>query len=140
MEGFVNTTYKLAVLAWVKATLMLAATVQLFQNNIIVTADTLIGSLTEADYSGYAAATVTWHVASISDDGTTELVSDQLVFRPSGSAIQNTVYGYWVETSAGSYQAVGNLPAGVFMGATTDELVIVLRWRVGDEIRAEVIS
>lgn len=140
MEGFVNNTYKLAVLAWVKATLMLAATVQLFQNNIIVTAETLLASLTEADYTGYAAGTVTWHVASIADDGTPELVSDQIIFRPTGNAIQNTIYGLWVETAAGSYQAVCNLPDDVFMGETTDELVIVLRWRVGNNIRIEVIS
>lgn len=140
MTLFTNKTEALAYLAWVGATHLLAGLVHLFQNNLVVDQNTLESALTEADYDGYAAEAITWHVASIDDTGTPELVSDQVIFRPTGTTTPNTVYGAYVKTAAGAYVAVGNTDGPIPMNATTDELTLVLRWRFGENPIVVVVS
>lgn len=140
MVLYPNQTYDVAVLTWLGATGLLAAEVGLFQNNIIPDANTPRASLTDATYTGYAQVPVTWHLPSIADDGTPEIVSDQIIFRPTGTAIGNTIYGAWVETGAGAYYAPGALDTPVPMTSALDELVLCIRWRLGENPIVEVVS
>lgn len=56
----------------------------------------------EADYTGYAAATIAAYAGPFVDDANTAvLVSPGTNFAPSGTAVLNTIYGGWVETAAG---------------------------------------
>jgi len=102
----------------------------LFKNNVTISPATVVGDLTEADYTGYAAAVVdedNWGISRVQPDGS--IIRVQLVvfeFQPSGTTISNTVYGWYLTGSGGFLVAAGNLPNPVLLDSTASLLDIEL--------------
>jgi len=138
--AYPNQTYDLALLTYLGATGLLAAEMGLSKADIIVDATTPLGDLTPADYTGYAQEAITWHLPSVSDGGVPELVSDQVIFRPTGTTVTNVIYTGWIETAGGAYYAPFRFDNPIPMQSALDELVAVVRWRMGELPRLEVVS
>lgn len=75
--------------------------VHLFKNDLTPGPDVVPGDFTEADFTGYGADTVLFTGTTWDDDNQNAVLSfDSAHFQASGSIITNTIYGYWVETTA----------------------------------------
>lgn len=80
------------------------ALVGLFKSNTVLTPDTVLADLTEADFTGYAqSAAVTWGSPGYDVNKVPEVLGDMKVFN-SGTpiTITNVVYGYFVVDGAGT--------------------------------------
>lgn len=78
------------------------STVHLFQNNIFPSPDLTIASFTEADYTGYAAQSLGAFAGAFANDaGDVVAEFPHNVFVPTGSAVGNTIYGWWVQGPLG---------------------------------------
>lgn len=74
------------------------ATVHLFSADIVLTPNTVIADLTEADYTGYAAVTVTPPgVVYLAAAGDILWQFPQIAFQPTGTAVPNLIYGWWMD-------------------------------------------
>jgi len=130
---FGNNAEDLELLEWLGATRFLAAEVDLFTNDILPTRELLLGDYDIATYSGYAAEVVTWQLPSIADDGSPELVSDMLTFRPTGTAVVNTIRGGILRSVvaptglSGAFRFDG---AARPMGSPLDVINVILRLRL----------
>jgi len=73
---------------------------RLFQTDIPINADTLMGDFVEADFSGYAAVTVTtgdWNPAVLMPDGTARQVHPLVMhFEQTAATVSNVVYGWYL--------------------------------------------
>jgi len=114
MTPFLGTlAFAIAALADAIAGEMDAATLDLYQNNLVFDPDTVVlGDLTVADYSGYAQVDLTWAAPSVSDDGNVETQSNQATFRPTGTVITNQIYGYYVKNAGGDLIGGGTFEGG----------------------------
>src|SRR4051794_24675060 len=75
--------------------------VRLFKNNYTPIATTVVGDLTEANFSGYAAVTPSFgSSATVTSKGTITDGSSR-DFTHNGGATSNTVYGYYVTYESG---------------------------------------
>lgn len=79
------------------------ATIKLFQNNYIPVAGTVIGDLTEATFSGYAAQALAGGAVSGMLDASGRAVAqwNAVTFTKAG-ATGNTIYGYYVIDGSGN--------------------------------------
>jgi len=80
------------------------ALVHLYQNNYNPTPFDVIADYTEATYTGYASqavASAAWNPV-VQADGSAGLIGPGLFFNPTGTAITNVVYGYYVTDSTGA--------------------------------------
>lgn len=95
-----------------------------------------------ATYTGYAAATITWGTPSIADDGTVEVVGTVPAFRPSADVAGKSVWGIWItDTTSATLLFAGQYDeAPLPMAATTDEILLVVRYRPADTSLVVVIS
>ncbi len=110
-----------------------AAKMHLFQQELALSRDTVLATLTaaEATYTGYNASGVTWSAPTIGEDGTIESQGVVSEFRPSGTTVGNSIYGFYLTNSAGTVLlACANLANGpVPMNGTTNNLVVIPRLR-----------
>lgn len=84
----------------------------------------------EGGYAGYARQPITWNAASLTDDGTVEMVGTAPEFRPTGSSTVN-MFGLFV-TGLDSATLVGCGPldgAPAPMGDAFAALVVTVRFR-----------
>lgn len=97
-------------------------------------ANTLLSSCTAGvcNYDGYAQKTLVWNKPSLSTDGTLELVSGSVTFRPTGSNTPNLARGvYCTINGSGSLGMCAPLTAApVPMGSTLNLIELTLRVRV----------
>jgi hypothetical protein len=120
------------------------AEIGLIKDDIEITRQTTFAELdaAKATFTGYAAEAVTWGAATISDDGHIEYLGSAGEFRPTGTAITNGIYGFYVIDGAGT----GVLFAARFpdaplpMESALDMIRIDLRFRPGRESKAAVLS
>jgi len=77
-------------------------TMKLFRNNYSVDKGTVLGDLTEANFTGYAAIDLTTPVTQPALDANDRswILWDLLTWTKAG-ATGNTIYGYWVENALG---------------------------------------
>lgn len=76
--------------------------IHLYKTSISLSGTTVLADFTEADYDGYAAATVTtWNSPVINVDGKAEATAPGTFFSPTGSTTPNTIYGYYFTDSTG---------------------------------------
>src|ERR1043166_6772375 len=68
--------------------------VVLFKNNLTPDLDTVLGDLTEADFSGYDRVTPTWGAITIAGSNRAKAVGSSCVFAHDGGGTANDVYGY----------------------------------------------
>jgi hypothetical protein len=78
--------------------------VHLFQNDYAPAPGSVLADFTEADYTGYAAQTVTPATWPVYFQGIAQVVAvgPALVFTPTGSTIANIVFGYFVTDTTGT--------------------------------------
>jgi hypothetical protein len=89
------------------------------------------GDFTEADYTGYAAVTLTTMSANSQTGNSFESTSTTVAgFAPSGTAVTNSILGYWVESDGGDLLAYEVFPAPIPMQTTLDSIQIVPRWQI----------
>jgi predicted alpha-1,6-mannanase (GH76 family) len=77
------------------------AHVHLFKNDYVPTPLSVVGDFTEADYTGYAhqvVASADWNSVTLSD-GSAGIVGPGLFFNPTGTAVTNVIYGYYITDS-----------------------------------------
>lgn len=105
-------------------------TLKLFQNNVTVSPATLLADLTEADFTGYAGISITeasWAAAVLQPDGTARAINTTVrIFNATGTAIPNTVYGWYLINDGGSLCAMGNFPTPLLMDANGKYIAIEL--------------
>lgn len=96
----------------------------------------------EADFTGYAAAALTWDVPSTASDGTVESVSAPVVFRPTDAVVDDSIYNLWVSNSGGSvWYFAGTIPGGPLpMGSALDQMIVNIRYRPASQTLAVIIS
>jgi hypothetical protein len=77
------------------------AKLHLFKNNLTPTPNTLLADFTPADYSGYAAKTVTWSDAYFDSNDDAIVSGGEHLFAQTG-ATGNDIYGAYLTDSAGT--------------------------------------
>lgn len=78
------------------------AKLHLFQNNVTPTEDTVLTDLTEANFSGYAAANLDYSAASGIAAHVATATPTAVVFTRAAGATSNSIYGYYVTNQAGT--------------------------------------
>lgn len=126
-----NQAWALAATADVIAGVLTANKVKLYQSNTIPTPATPIGDYTEATYSGYALEAITWSAPTLADDGSVEVLGVVGEFRPTSSAVQNSIYGLLlVDTTGAILYAAARFDAPPLpMNSTLDAIIVTLRVR-----------
>lgn len=97
---------------------------KLFQNNFTPGPATVIGSFTEATFSGYALANLSNPVtaAALDAQGRAFTLWDLVTWTKNG-ATGNTIYGYWVEDGASNLLWCERFDSGAF-AMNTDGTVL----------------
>jgi hypothetical protein len=129
-----NNGFDLRVAADVIAGDLATATVHLGKTDMTVDRNTTKTELTatEADYTGYAAETVTWLAPSLADDGNIEVIGTVGEFRPTDDVVDNAIYTLWVlsaDTGTPLCFAARFDNAPLPMAGPLDSLIVTLRWR-----------
>lgn len=120
------------------------ATVKLTKSSVPINENTTQTELetAEADFTGYAAATITWNDPSVAADGTVEVVSDQIEFRPTDDVTPNEIYDIWIaKNGAGELLFAAEFDgAPLPMGNSEDSLFLNIRFRPADDSMVVTIS
>ena len=120
-------TWELLALAEIKTALLDGGTLKLFQNDYVPSLDTEIGDLTEADYTGYLAVTLTtWTAPFLDVAGRGEIRAPHGFFAPAAPyTVQNMIFGYWIEDSNADLLLASRFVNGaVPMGAAGNALFV----------------
>jgi hypothetical protein len=106
----------------------------LFTNNVTPSPTSVIADFTEADYTGYASQPIPG-VGAVgwASQGAAVAYSGPVIFAPTGTAVTNIIYGYYI-TDSGSTHLWGAalLPSPYSMTDPTTILNIVTPWNVAD--------
>lgn len=118
--------------------------VHLTRSEITIDPNTILADLTavEATYTGYVLATVTWLDPSVADDGTVEVNSTPIEFRPTGTTVTNNIYAaYCVAAVGGDLLFAGPLDgAPLPMSSALSSIILVVRYRPAAKSLTVVIS
>lgn len=78
--------------------------VNLYQNDMAPTPNSVLADFDVATYDGYAAEAITPTTWPIFNEGTAQVVAvgPGIVFSPTGSVTPNVIYGYYVTDSTGT--------------------------------------
>lgn len=114
-------------LAAVQRTALASAVLHLYQAiSQPLNAGTVLGNLTEADYSGYAAKTVTsWLAPYLDPAGGASIQSGTQQFQfvtPVGDPVTNTVLGFYLQDADDNLILVGSFDGSVPMAAPGDAI------------------
>lgn len=106
--------------------------IRLYKNSVLITPSLLNSALTEADYSGYSAySSNLWTAPAIDENGDAYTLSPAIVFAPTSSIVQNTVYGAYLTVDDGVNPTrllqVEAFTSPILMEGTTSQ--IPLRWK-----------
>lgn len=129
-------SYNLTALMRIMALLRTDATIglntgelKLFTNDITPDVQTVVGDLTEATFTGYAAAALTaWSVERLTPDIKAVHTSPLASFAAAAPfTIQEEVYGGWIEDAAGNYVMGFRFDdAPISMGAVGDAFLVAV--------------
>lgn len=115
-----------------------ACTVHLIKATMVITSITTLAELlaNEADYTGYGGVVLgDWMPPYWQSQGVAVAYSTApAVFQPTGSAVGNIIYGYWVQTGAMTPVLVGAelLATPVPLGNALDQLAITVPLSIAD--------
>jgi len=99
--------------------------IHLFQNNVTFDNHTVIGGLTEASYTSYAAQTLgAWGTPSGGSGGGSNSLGPTAVFAPGILATPQLCYGWYATDSAGNLLGGDNFASPLQMGGTTVQVDI----------------
>lgn len=125
---FKRSTLKDILDAQAAATALLdGAKLHVFKNDYTPSPSSVLADFEEADFTGYAAVTLDdWGEAFLQADGSGVMVHSSIQFTPSGTAIDNTVYGWYITDTAGTgYIAAGLFEEPVSLASNDDAAVAV---------------
>jgi len=106
---------------------LVGAVMQLFQQDIPVSQGTTIEDLIAAvaDYDGYVeSSAITWTGPYTTPGYAVKLVGSSRLFVPTGDAVANTIFGYWLETPTGQLLGAERLALPVTLTGPTTSLSI----------------
>jgi hypothetical protein len=108
--------------------LTLGVRVRLFKNDETIDGDTALGDLTEADFSGYSAATVAQGTSSATGGVATNVLTPESPFEHDGGATANDIYGYYVTDASATvlYFAERFGDAPIDMASNGDLITVVV--------------
>jgi hypothetical protein len=107
---------------------LVAAEVDLVQNDAPFDRASLIGDYDLADYTGYAAEAVTWLAPSVADDGSIELVGLVGEFRPTDAVTPNVIFGLLLRNAGGDILFAARFDAApLSMGSALNSIVVTIR-------------
>jgi len=110
----------------------LVATLHLYQNDIALSPSLVVGDLTEATFSGYAAINVADLLpVYIDPEGGASANIATVQFQHSGGATANICYGFWLENDAGDLLLAGNFDAPIPMAVATDAIPLDVKVNFG---------
>lgn len=102
MQAITPTAQLLEILTALAAGDYAAVVMKLYQNDVTPTPLTVVGDLTEATFSGYAAVTALDYGSPYMNlDGYAEMDLPSQQFDHSAGATANNVYGMWIEKTGG---------------------------------------
>lgn len=109
----------------------------LFVDDITPTADTEFADLTEADFSGYTNASITWNSIGLDGSGRARCVGDPVTFSHDGGGTANDVYLQGIaRNNGGTYEllSIERLsPAPAVFNTDDDVLVKIPRLYVTED-------
>jgi hypothetical protein len=105
----------------------------LYQTPIDILPTTPLSTFTadKATFTSYVKTALVWDTPSVADDGTVEVVSHSITFRPTDAVNPNQIYGCWIEDSTAAFLYY----AGQFDGAplpmvnALQQIIVTVRWR-----------
>jgi hypothetical protein len=107
--------------------------VDLFQTPIAILPTTPLATFTAAiaTYTGYAQHIMVWDLPSLDETGQVQVVGTAVIFRPTGTAIGNSIYGcYCTDAVSGDLLfagAVDNAPVPMNSSLNLLQLQIIFR-------------
>lgn len=113
----------------VKRPLLNTWVVRLYQNNYIPTGAMGIGNFAQATFQGYAQKAINFaNVPNIQPNGKALITSVLITWTPTGVAVQNTIFGYYVTNAAGTivYFAERNPAGGIIVGQDLSPFTVQL--------------
>jgi hypothetical protein len=134
-DNFITTqAYDLAAIADVVAGDLALATIQLIKTNLALDRNTAVADVlaAAADYTGFALGVITWLAPSIADDGSIECVGTVPEFRPTGTVIQNQIYGCAMLDSTGAVlYGVCSFASGPYpMQSALNSILLTVRYKI----------
>lgn len=120
-----------------KAEILDGGTMDLFQNDITPTPDTLIADLDVATFTGYAQVTLTTYSAPyLNAAGAGAILTPLAQFNTASPfTIGNVVYGYWIEDVDGLLVLAGRFPnAPIAMAGVGDHIAALIEYALGNAV------
>lgn len=110
----------------------ITCTVRLFKNDLEIGPSTVLADLTEADFSGYAAKTITALLPTYIDpDGGASAQIATQQFQHNGGVVSNICYGFYVLEDGGGLILVGKFDAPVPMATDVDAIPLDIKFNFG---------
>jgi hypothetical protein len=107
--------------------------VKLYQNDLVPTPSTVLGDLTVATFSGYAAIVVSALLAAYLDPaGGASAQIATVQFNHDGGGVANSIYGFWVQTTGGVLVLAGRFEDLVPMQLLGDSIPIDVKFNFGN--------
>jgi hypothetical protein len=95
------------------ADLLDTAIVRVFKNDYTPVDGSVLGSFTEANFTGYAQINMSgWSAAALDGNGKAATTADQVTWTMGTPGTTNTVYGIYVVTAAGALLYAERNPSG----------------------------
>lgn len=118
--------------------------IHLGKTNLGITPATTYAELTaqSAGFGGYTATAIVWDVPSTAADGTVEVVSTPVVFRPTDASENDSIYNVWLSDSGSTewHFAAALVGAPFPMGNDLDQMIVTIRFRPATGTLAVVIA
>jgi hypothetical protein len=95
-----------------------------------------------ATFTGYVKTALVWDTPSVADDGTVEVVSHTITFRPSDAVTPNQIWGCWIEdsTAAFVYFAGQFDNAPLPMTSALQQIIVTVRYRPASDTLVITVS
>jgi hypothetical protein len=124
----------------IKTNLLDTGSLRLFQNDIAISDETVVGDLDIATFGGYAnAAIALWNAPYTEPGGLAAVNTPNTFFAASGVAPANLIYGWFYLAAGGALYAAGNFDAPISMGVVGNAISLVIELRSDGSIRSVVI-
>lgn len=104
---------------------------RLFQNNIVPVAGTQIAAFQQATFQGYVAKAINFaNFPAIQPNGKALMTSQLITWTPTGVAVQNTIFGYYVTDAANTvlYYSERNPAGGIIVGQDLSPFTVQLNF------------
>jgi hypothetical protein len=102
------------------------ATVNLFQSPLVINEGLTVAAChaAVATYTGYAAVVITWATPSVARDGSVEVISQAITFRPTDAVTPNVIYGVFILDTTGDFlYFAGNFDNAPLPMQNADQLI-----------------